>query len=558
MLNSVTAIIMLYLSYPAAVPSSYEEGILLVNYTTAATATHVSPFAALKTQHWNLVNGDTAMSVMTFSKDPRFNQRKSVQPSLPQLPGMKPHSMEPEVFLFPKPGTYWTIDPPGAKYTIPLVGSYLECTRLRPPMKLQPPPVISGKHQRCKKHSCVKGDLNVTKHGDPVPNADVETELKQQQSSDSSSDSVFFSPQTPVGPCTPPGDPPSPDNSFDELPLAEDSVRTDTCGNTDEELLKKIPVDILEKYGLDFEFVQKNLPAAQQLLDSGVFYKNAMVTPSLFDCNSPTATSLTTVKDEPFQGFKLQPMRLSPLTPIITPQFKNSDAPHATGDRSEPFQDQKHESHGTKLLCMPPKDGMSDDELARILDHLDNNSLKELQQLDIEFNSCRLSSKSTSNSPPIQSEAHSNNPEPISTASGQRQIPNPVSPISIRDPTLPPANTEPESSLDEFLEILPQGESNAASAFLQPSSRKRSHEDNSIEKQDVAPSPEPKRTKNDPKESPSPTSSGSDLVSTAQTSTPPPCLNTCASVHISPEFATNFNIREELLFNCSLAQEIVC
>ena len=528
-----------------------------MNPTTAATATHISPLAALKTQHWNLVNGDTAMSVMTFSKDPQFNQRKSVQPSLPQLPGMKPHSMEPEVFLFPKPGTYWAIDAPGAEYTIPLVGSYLKCTRLRPPMKLQPPPVISGKHQRCKERSCVKGDLNVTKHGDPVPSADVETEMKQQQSSDSSSDSVFFSPQIPVGPCTPSGDPLSPDNSFDELPLAEDLdifVTTDTCGNTDEELLKKIPVDILEKYGLDLEFMQKNLPVAQQLLDSGVFYKNAMATPSLFDCNSPTVTSLTTVKDEPFQGFKLQPMTLSPLTPITTPQFKNSDPPCATGDRSEPFQDQKHESHGTKLSCMPPKDGLSDDELARILDHLDDNSLKELQHLEIEFNSYRLSSKSTSNSPPIQSAAHSNNPEPISTASEQRQIPNPVSPVPIMDPTLPPANTELKSSLDEFLEILPQGENNAASTFLQQSSRKRSHEDNSIEPQDVAPSPEPKRIKNDPTESPSPTCSGSDLMSTAQTSTLQ-CLNTCASVHISPEFATN---REEPLFDCSLAQEMVC
>ena len=549
-------------SYPTAVPSFSEEGILLVHHTTAATATHLSPLP-LKTQHWSLMNGDAAMSVMAFNKDPRLNQRISALPSLPRLPGMKPHSMEPEVFLFPKPGTYLA---PGAEYTIPLVEPYLKCTQLRPPMKLQPPPVSSSKHQRCEKYSCVKGDLNVTKHGDPVPSADVEMEIKRQQSSDSLSDSIFLSPRTPVGPCTPSGDPPTPDNGFDELPCTEDSdtsVTTDTCGKTDEELLKKIPVDLLEKYGLDLEFVQKNLPAAQQLLDSGVFYTNTMATPSLFDCNSlPTATSLTTAKDEEFQYFKLQLMALSPLTPIITPQFKNSVAPHATSDRAEPSQDQKRESHGTELSYMPPEDGVCDDELARILDHLDNNSLKELQQLEIEFDSCWLSSKSTSNSPPIQSEALSNNPEPISTASEQGQTSNPMSPVPNRDSSLPLTDTELESSnekleLDEFLEMLQQAENNAANALLQPSSRKRSHEDNSIEQQDVALSPEPKRTKSDPTDSPSPTNSGSDLMSTIQISTPQ-CLNTCASVYISPEFATNFNIREEPLFNCSFAQKMVC
>ena len=554
-------------SYPAAVPSSSEEGIPLVHHTTTAIATRLSPLP-LKTQHWSLMNGDTAMSVMTFNKDPRLKQRISALPSLPRLPGMKPHSMEPEVFLFPKPGTYLTMDAPSAEYTIPLVEPYLKCTQLRPPLKLQPPPVSSNKHQRCEKYSCVKGDLNVTKHGDPVPSADVKMEIKRQQSSDSLSDSLFFSPRTPVGPCTPSGDPPSPDNGFDELPCTEDSDTTDTCGITDEELLKKIPVDLLEKYGLDLEFVQKNLPAAQQLLDSGVFFTNTMATPSLIDCNSlPTATSLTTVKDKEFHYFEIQPMALSPLTPIITPQFKNLAAPHATGDRSEPSQDQKHKSHGAELSCMPPEVGVCDDELARILDHLDGNSLKELQQLEIEFNSCWLSSKSTSNSPPIQSEALSNNgntPEPISTASEQGQISNPMSPIPNRDSSLPPTDTELESlneklELDGFLEMLQQAENNAANALLQPSSRKRSHEDNSVGQQDVAvsSSPEPKRAKSEPTESPSPTNSGSDLMSTIQTFTPQ-CLNTCASVYISPEFATNFNIREEQLFNTSFAQEMVC
>ena len=511
------------------------------------------------------MNGDAAMSVMTFNKDPRLNQQISALPSLPRLPGMKPHSMEPEVFLFPKPGTYLAIDAPSAEYTIPLVEPYLKCTRLRPPLKLQPPPVSSSKHQRCEKYSCVKGDLNVAKCGDPVPSTDIEMEIKCKQSSDSLSDSVFLSPRTPVGPCTPSGDPPSPDNGIDELPYTEDSdtsVTSETCGITDEELLKKIPVDLLEKYGLDLEFVQKNLPVAQQLLDSGVF-----ATPSLFGCNSlPTATSLTTVNNKEFHYFKIQPMALSPLTPIITPHFKYSAAPHATGDRSEPSQDQKCKSHGTELSCMPPEDSMCDDELVRILDHLDDNSLKELQQLEIEFNSCWVNNKST---PPIQSEALSNNseqsgnnPEPISTASEEGQISNPMSPVPNRDSSVPPTDTELESSnekleFDEFLEMLQQAENNAANALLQPSSRKRSHEDNDIEKQDVAFSPEPKRAKSESTESPSPTNSESDLMSTIQTSTPQ-CLNTGASVYISPEFATNFNIREEPLFNCSFVREMVC
>ena len=434
------------------------------------------------------MNGGAAMSVMTFNKDPRRDQRISALPSLPRLPGMKPHSMEPEVFLFPKPGTYLAIDAPSAEYTNPLVDSYLKCTQLRPPLKLKPPPVSSSKHQRCEKYSCVKGDLNVAKRGDPVRSTAVEMEVKRKQSSDSLSDSVFLSPRTPVGPCTPSGDPPSPDNGFDELPYTEDSdtsVTSHTCGITDEELLKKIPVDLLGKYGLDLEFVQKNLPVAQQLLDSGVFYTNTMATP-LFDSNSLlTATSLAAVKDKEFHYFKIQPMALSPLTPIITPRFKHSAAPHSTGDRSEPSQDQKRKSHGTELSCMPPEDSVCDDELVRILDHLDDNSLKELQQLEIEFNSCWLNSKST---PPIQSEVLSNNseqsgnnPEPISTASDEKL------------------------EFDEFLEMLQQAENNAANALLQPSSRKRSHEDNNIEKQDVALSPEPKRAKSEFTESPSQT-----------------------------------------------------
>lgn len=446
-------------------------------------------------------------------KDPEQSTTHPVAPpllKLPQLPGMKRPSMEPEMFIFPEPGTYSHIDVPGAEYTIPLVQAQPRLPYLRPPpFKLQPPPVGKRKHWKCAEDSNVphsEGGANLLKQEalamkempkdtTVVPFTarpwNVPSNEEFEFSDGSLSDSVFLSPQTLIGPHTPSEGSPgvwiegssnkSPAISAAGSPPLDLTSGSNTGGKTAEELVNEIPVDFLERYGIDHKFIQENLPNIEPLLDSDVFRETVMgeETPLFNTWQLPTTTqalnlcpsaaevrdadrALYNLRNFVVQYFANDSNRESILTNLGNIQTK-LDSLQDTRQRSQ---------EAVRNIAQSP--ASDDPEFNTIQLH---RSLEHMQQLDYEIISWWDNYVNTPRSPPTQPGAPPVQPvsecaiTSTSTVPGQPQSPqlelptpgkhlgtNTLPTSTVADAELEYANRNTE--LDECLEILLQGEGN--------------------------------------------------------------------------------------------------